>query len=64
MGFENLKKQLEAKVDDCDEGNMDDTWDVTVEDVERLRQLLTPTVHILLEPDHVVQPYVPLIPFP
>ncbi|GJS87748.1 hypothetical protein Tco_0770384 [Tanacetum coccineum] len=54
----------EAKVDDCDEGNMDDIWDIMVEDVERLRQLLTPTVHILLKPDHVVQPYMPLIPFP
>ncbi|GKD36748.1 hypothetical protein Tco_1256955, partial [Tanacetum coccineum] len=39
-------------------------WEITVEDVERLRQILTPTVHILHEPDHVGQPLVPLIPSP
>nr|GEU76358.1 hypothetical protein [Tanacetum cinerariifolium] len=33
-------------------------------DVERLRQLLTPTVHALPEPNLVVQPYVLLIPYP
>ncbi|GJS61319.1 hypothetical protein Tco_0656103 [Tanacetum coccineum] len=38
--------------------------DITVEDVERLRQLLTPTVHTLPEPDPVVQLCVPLIPIP
>nr|GEX03334.1 hypothetical protein [Tanacetum cinerariifolium] len=43
---------------------MDDIWDITVEDVERFRQLLTPIVHTLLEPNPIVQPYVPLIPFP
>ncbi|GKA79854.1 hypothetical protein Tco_0786450 [Tanacetum coccineum] len=35
-----------------------------VKDVERLRQLLTPTVHTLHEPDLVLEPYVPLFPFP
>ncbi|GJV54126.1 hypothetical protein Tco_1449867, partial [Tanacetum coccineum] len=34
------------------------------EDVERLRRLLTPTVHTFPEPNLVVQPYMPLIPFP
>ncbi|GKA40294.1 hypothetical protein Tco_0732887 [Tanacetum coccineum] len=31
MGAENLSgmKQEEAKVEDCDEGNMDDVWDIT-----------------------------------
>ncbi|GJS01121.1 hypothetical protein Tco_0317629 [Tanacetum coccineum] len=48
----------------CDEGNTDDIWDITVEDVEMLRQLLTPTIHTSPEPDLVVQPYVPLIRFP
>ncbi|GJV75744.1 hypothetical protein Tco_1507328 [Tanacetum coccineum] len=40
MGAENLRgmKQEEAKVEDCDEGNMDDIWDIMVEDVESLRQ--------------------------
>ncbi|GKD28395.1 hypothetical protein Tco_1239173, partial [Tanacetum coccineum] len=33
-------------------------------EVERLRQLLIPTVLTLPEPDLVVQPYMPLIPFP
>ncbi|GJS23545.1 hypothetical protein Tco_0452177 [Tanacetum coccineum] len=37
-------------------------WEITVENIERLRQILTPTVHILHEPDHVVQPLGPLIP--
>ncbi|GJU51510.1 hypothetical protein Tco_1221065 [Tanacetum coccineum] len=58
------EKQEKAKVDDYDEGNMDNIWDITVEDVERLRKLLTPTIHILPEPDHVVKPYVPLILLP
>ncbi|GKD53618.1 hypothetical protein Tco_1287005 [Tanacetum coccineum] len=66
MGAKNLRgmKQEEAEVEDCDEGNMDNIWGITVKDVERIRQLLTPTVHTLPEPDPVVQPYVPLIPFP
>ncbi|GJU46764.1 hypothetical protein Tco_1204030 [Tanacetum coccineum] len=38
--------------------------DITVKDVERLRQLLTPTVHTLPELNHVVQPCVPLLPSP
>ncbi|GKD50040.1 hypothetical protein Tco_1279016 [Tanacetum coccineum] len=66
MGAKNLRgmKQEEAEVEDCDEGNMDNIWGITVKDVERIRQLLTPTIHTLPEPDPVVQPYVPLIPFP
>ncbi|GJV55543.1 hypothetical protein Tco_1456548 [Tanacetum coccineum] len=66
MGAENLRgmKQEEAKVEYCNEGNMDDIWDIMVKDVESLRQLLTPTIHTFLEPNLVVQPYVPLIPFP
>ncbi|GJS65926.1 hypothetical protein Tco_0680490 [Tanacetum coccineum] len=66
MGAKNLRgvKQEEAKVEDCDEVDIYDIWDITVEDVERLRLLLTPVVHNLPEPNPVVQPYVPLIPFP
>ncbi|GJU27881.1 hypothetical protein Tco_1166502, partial [Tanacetum coccineum] len=40
LGVENLKKQEEAKVEECDEGYIYDIWDITVEDVERPRQTL------------------------
>ncbi|GJU49702.1 hypothetical protein Tco_1219257 [Tanacetum coccineum] len=38
-GAESLKgmKQEEAKVEECDEGNINDIWDITIEDVKRLR---------------------------
>ncbi|GKB70437.1 hypothetical protein Tco_0931849 [Tanacetum coccineum] len=39
-----------------DEGDMNDGCDITVEDVERLRKILTPSIHAL----PIVQPYVPL----
>ncbi|GJW92363.1 hypothetical protein Tco_0169916 [Tanacetum coccineum] len=57
MGAENLKKmeQEEAQVEDCDEGELEEFWDIMVEDVERLRQLLTPTIHDLPIPEPVVQ---------
>ncbi|GKD69874.1 hypothetical protein Tco_1323964 [Tanacetum coccineum] len=45
-----------------DEGDMDVGWDITVEDVERLRKLLTPTIHTLPNLEHVVQPYMLLGP--
>ncbi|GJS62207.1 hypothetical protein Tco_0656991 [Tanacetum coccineum] len=53
----------EAKVEDCDEGDIYDIWDITVKEVERLRQLLIPILLTLPEPDLVVQPYVSVIPF-
>ncbi|GJT01225.1 hypothetical protein Tco_0822394 [Tanacetum coccineum] len=36
MGAKNLRgmKQEEAEVEDCDEGNMDNIWGITVKDVE------------------------------
>ncbi|PWA58725.1 reverse transcriptase domain-containing protein [Artemisia annua] len=37
----------------CDEGNMEDIWDITVEDVERLKRLLTPPVQALPKPKPV-----------
>ncbi|GJV20888.1 retrovirus-related pol polyprotein from transposon TNT 1-94 [Tanacetum coccineum] len=43
-------------------GDMDVSWDVTVKDVERLRQFLTPTIHTLPNLEPVVQPYMPLGP--
>ncbi|GJX04849.1 hypothetical protein Tco_0190765 [Tanacetum coccineum] len=57
-------KQKETKVEDCDEGDMDDIWDITVKDVERLRKLITPTVLTLPELDLVVRQCVPLLPPP
>ncbi|GJY79964.1 hypothetical protein Tco_0492715 [Tanacetum coccineum] len=59
-----IAKQEEAKVEECDEGDIYDIWDITVEDIERLRQLLTPSVHTLPESDPMVQPCVPLLPSP
>nr|GEX12770.1 hypothetical protein [Tanacetum cinerariifolium] len=38
-----------------DKGDMNDGCDITVEDVERLRKILTPSIHTL-----PVQPYIPL----
>ncbi|GJV84176.1 hypothetical protein Tco_1524074 [Tanacetum coccineum] len=45
-----------------DEGDIDVDWDITVEDVERLRQFLTPTIHTLPNLKPVVQPYMSLGP--
>ncbi|GJX26429.1 hypothetical protein Tco_0232725 [Tanacetum coccineum] len=69
MSVENLigMKQEEAKVEDYDEGDIYDIWDITVEDVQRLRQLLTPTIHTFPEPnpvdpdvnDDLIQPLIP-----
>nr|GEU80407.1 hypothetical protein [Tanacetum cinerariifolium] len=42
-----------------DEGGMDDGWDITIKDVERLRKILTPTIHTLPNLELVVQPYMP-----
>ncbi|GJX27472.1 hypothetical protein Tco_0233768 [Tanacetum coccineum] len=66
MEAENLRrmKQEEAKVEEYDERDIYDIWDIMVEDVERLRQILTPSVHTFLESNLVVQPCMPLIPAP
>ncbi|GJS26816.1 hypothetical protein Tco_0487436 [Tanacetum coccineum] len=45
-----------------DEGDMDVSWGITVEDVERLRQFLTPTIHTLPNLEPGVQPYMSLGP--
>nr|GEV10298.1 hypothetical protein [Tanacetum cinerariifolium] len=42
-----------------DKGDMDDGWDITIEDVERLRKILTPTIHTLPNLEPVGQPYMP-----
>ncbi|GJS34317.1 reverse transcriptase domain-containing protein [Tanacetum coccineum] len=40
-----------------DEWDINDGWDITIKDVERLRQILTPTIHTLPNLELVVQPY-------
>ncbi|GKD58439.1 hypothetical protein Tco_1295948 [Tanacetum coccineum] len=64
IGVKNLRKQKETKVKECDEGDIYDIWDITVEDVERLRKILIPNVHNLPKTDLVVQPCIPLLPSP
>ncbi|GJS93205.1 hypothetical protein Tco_0800173, partial [Tanacetum coccineum] len=56
-----LKKIYKKKAQE-DEGDMDDGWDIMVEDVERLRKILTPTIHTLPNLKPVVQSYMPLDP--
>ncbi|GJR70899.1 hypothetical protein Tco_0016964 [Tanacetum coccineum] len=51
-----LEKE-EAQVEDDDDGNIYNIWDITVEDVERIRQFLTPNV-----PDEMEKLIQPLIP--
>ncbi|GJT33203.1 reverse transcriptase domain-containing protein [Tanacetum coccineum] len=41
-----------------DEGNTDDGWDITVKNVERFRQILTPTIHTVPNLEPMVQSYV------
>ncbi|GJX71372.1 hypothetical protein Tco_0308543 [Tanacetum coccineum] len=43
IGDVDLEKE-EAEVEDDDDGDTYDIWDITVEDVERIRQFLTPNV--------------------
>ncbi|GJT75479.1 hypothetical protein Tco_1042204, partial [Tanacetum coccineum] len=45
-----------AQVEDDDYGNIYDIWDITVEDVEWIRQILTPNVPD--EIDKVIQPLI------
>ncbi|GKD67407.1 hypothetical protein Tco_1309515, partial [Tanacetum coccineum] len=54
------KTHNKAKVD---EGDIDDGWDIMIKDAERLRQILTPTVHLFPNFKPVVQPCMPLSPF-
>ncbi|GJR49784.1 hypothetical protein Tco_1400305 [Tanacetum coccineum] len=43
-----------------DERDMNDGCDITVEDVERLRKILTPSIHTLPNLKPIEQPYMPL----
>nr|GEY51325.1 hypothetical protein [Tanacetum cinerariifolium] len=59
--IENLGELHKLK-DQEDEGDMHVGWDVTIKDVERLRQFLTTTIHTLPNRKPVVQPYMSLGP--
>nr|GEU94071.1 ABC transporter C family member 14 [Tanacetum cinerariifolium] len=54
----------EVQVEEFDEGNMEEIWDITIEDMKRLKGLLTPTVEALPKPKRVMQSYMPSISFP
>ncbi|GKA45432.1 hypothetical protein Tco_0738228 [Tanacetum coccineum] len=41
-----------------DEGNTNDSWDITIKNVDRFRQLLIPTIHTLPNLKPMVQSYV------
>ncbi|GJW08812.1 reverse transcriptase domain-containing protein [Tanacetum coccineum] len=41
-----------------DEGNTNDGWDITVKNVDRFRQILTPTIHTLPNLEPMVKSYV------
>nr|GEU99315.1 hypothetical protein [Tanacetum cinerariifolium] len=47
-----IPKKIHIKKAQEDEGDMDDGWDITIKNIERLRQILIPTIHTLpnLEP--------------
>ncbi|GKE66189.1 hypothetical protein Tco_1520350 [Tanacetum coccineum] len=55
----NPKKIHNVKAQE-DEGDINVGWNITSKD--RLRQFLTPTIHILPNLEPVVQPYIPLGP--
>ncbi|GJY16397.1 hypothetical protein Tco_0386819 [Tanacetum coccineum] len=43
-----------------DDGDMNDSCDITVEDVEKVRKILTPSIYTLPNLEPIVQPYMPL----
>ncbi|GJT34337.1 hypothetical protein Tco_0924756 [Tanacetum coccineum] len=43
-----------------DEWDMNDSCDIMVKDVERLRKILTPSIYTLPKLESIVQPYMPL----
>nr|GEW03946.1 hypothetical protein [Tanacetum cinerariifolium] len=47
----------EAQVEDDDDGDTFDIWDITVEDVERISQFLTPNISDVM--NEVIQPMIP-----
>ncbi|GJS27315.1 hypothetical protein Tco_0487935 [Tanacetum coccineum] len=57
VGIKSLPEVTAAKED---KGDMNDGCDITVKDVERLRKILTPSIHTLPNLKLKVQPYMPL----
>ncbi|GJR90152.1 hypothetical protein Tco_0214163 [Tanacetum coccineum] len=55
-GIQTIKAEVEGE-DDDDDGDTYDIWDITVDDVERIRQFLMPIVPN--EMDDVIQPLIP-----
>ncbi|GJV99040.1 putative reverse transcriptase domain-containing protein [Tanacetum coccineum] len=43
-----------------DKGDMNDGCNITIDDVERFRKVLTPSIHTLPNLEPIVQPYIPL----
>ncbi|GKD98927.1 hypothetical protein Tco_1382824 [Tanacetum coccineum] len=60
VGIKRLLDDLEVTVAKEDKGDMNDGCDITVKDVERLRKILTPSIHTLPNLKLKVQPYMPL----
>ncbi|GKA61182.1 hypothetical protein Tco_0760589 [Tanacetum coccineum] len=59
--IENPREVYKIKAQE-DEGDMDVRRDITIKDVEMLRQFLTPTIYTLPNLKPIVQPYMPLGP--
>ncbi|GJX04782.1 hypothetical protein Tco_0190698 [Tanacetum coccineum] len=52
-----IPEEIHTKKAQEEEGDMDDGWDITIKDVESLRQILIPSIHTLPNLEHVVQLY-------
>ncbi|GJY01343.1 hypothetical protein Tco_0359495 [Tanacetum coccineum] len=59
-----LKGTRRYNKEPADKMDMDEGLNITIKDVEKLRQILTPTIHTLPNLELVVQPYMPRSPFP
>ncbi|GJV62003.1 hypothetical protein Tco_1468103 [Tanacetum coccineum] len=57
-----IPKEIHKMKSQEDNGDINDGRDITSKDVERLRQILTPTIHTLPNLEPMVQPYMPLGP--
>ncbi|GJX83045.1 hypothetical protein Tco_0332526 [Tanacetum coccineum] len=54
-----IPEEIHTKKAQEEEGDMDDGWDIMIKDVERIRQILIPSIHTLPNLEHVVQLYMP-----
>ncbi|GKC94266.1 hypothetical protein Tco_1159708, partial [Tanacetum coccineum] len=57
-----IPKEIHKMKSQEDDGDINDGRDITSKDVERLRQILTPTIHTLPNLEPMVQLYMPLGP--